>query len=61
VVSVARGYLGKAFSNLWMMLMHWRVVGPSAVPGLTLNDTKAPRLAYAIPIAIGLVCTLWRH
>ena len=23
--------------------------------------TGVPRLAFAIPIAIGLVCTLWRH
>jgi prepilin peptidase CpaA len=61
-VSLSRGYLGQAFSNIWMMLMHWRVAGPSEVPGLTLGDAPtAPRLAYAIPIAIGVLCTLWRN
>jgi prepilin peptidase CpaA len=60
-VAMSRGYLGRAFANLWLMLMHWRVAGPSPVPGLTLRDTRAPRLAYAIPIAIGVLCTLWRH
>ena len=47
--------------NIWLMLMHWRVVGPRPVPGLTLRDGRAPRLAYAIPIAVGALCTLWRH
>ena len=61
IVALARGYLSTAFSNVWLMLMHWRISGPSRVPGITLNDSKSPRLAYAIPIAIGLVCTLWRH
>ena len=61
IVALARGYLSTAFSNVWLMLMHWRISGPSRVPGVTLNDSKSPRLAYAIPIAIGLVCTLWRH
>lgn len=59
IVSAAGGYLRQAFSNIWLMLMHWRVAGPRPVPGLTLGDTTSPRLAYAIPIAIGAVCTLW--
>jgi len=60
-VALVRGYLSTALSNVWLMLMHWRVEGLKPVPGVTLNDSKSPRLAYAIPIAIGLVCTLWRH
>ena len=36
-----------------------RGLGP--VTGLTLKDTQAPKLAFAIPITIGAVCTLWRH
>jgi prepilin peptidase CpaA len=60
-VALARGYLSTALSNVWLMLMHWRVEGLSPVPGVTLKDSKSPRLAYAIPIAIGLLCTLWRH
>lgn len=60
-LAVGRGYLRQAFSNMWLMLMHWRVAGPGPVPGLTLRDGRAPRLAYAIPIAMGALCTLWRH
>jgi len=60
-VAIARGYLRTAFSNLWVMLMHWRVQGLEPVPGLTLKDTTSPRLAYAIPITIGALCTLWRR
>jgi prepilin peptidase CpaA len=61
VVAVVRGYLRQALSNMWLMLMHWRVAGPTPVPGLTLQDGRAPRLAYAIPIAAGALLTLWRH
>lgn len=61
VVALARGYLSTALSNIWLVLMHWRVQGLTQVPGVTLNDSQSPRLAYAIPIGIGLVCTLWRH
>jgi prepilin peptidase CpaA len=60
-VAVVHGYARQAMANIWLMLMHWRVVGPRPVPGLTLRDGRAPRLAYAIPIAVGALCTLWRH
>ena len=61
VYSVMRGYGRQALSNIWLMLTHWRVVGLRPVPGLTLRDGRAPRLAYAIPIAVGVLCTLWLH
>ena len=61
LVALLRGYARQALSNLWLMLMHWRLVGLRPVPGLTLRDGQAPRLAYAIPIAVGALCTLWRH
>lgn len=60
-VATVHGYMRQAFTNIWLMLMHWRVAGPKPVPGLTLRDGRAPRLAYAIPIAVGALCTLWRH
>jgi prepilin peptidase CpaA len=60
-VALAHGYMRAAGSNLWLMVMHWRTQGLSPVPGLTLKDSKSPRLAYAIPITIGVVCTLWRR
>jgi prepilin peptidase CpaA len=60
-VAIVRGYLRTAISNLWVMLMHWRTQGLGPVPGLTLKDSNSPRLAYAIPISIGVLCTLWRR
>jgi prepilin peptidase CpaA len=60
-VSLSHGYLRQALVNVWLMLMHWRIAGPRPMPGLTLRDAGAPRLAYAIPIAIGVLCTLWRR
>jgi prepilin peptidase CpaA len=60
VISLYHGYLRQAGSNIWFMLMHWRAAGVQPIPGLTLRDARAPRLPYAVPIAIGLVCTLWR-
>jgi prepilin peptidase CpaA len=58
-VALGYGYLRKAFSNLYVLLMHWRVAGVRPLPALTLQGAKGPRLAYAFPIAIGTVVTLW--
>ena len=60
VVALAYGYLGQALSNLYLLLTHWRVVGVRPLEQITLHGTKGPRLAYAVPIAIGTVVTLWR-
>jgi prepilin peptidase CpaA len=60
-VAIATGYVRQAAANLWVMLVHWRTVGLSPVPGVTLGESSAPRLAYALPIAIGVLCTLWRR
>ena len=61
VVALTHGYLRQALSNVWLMLVHWRIFGFRPIAGFTLRDTGAPRLAYAIPIMIGAVCTLWRR
>ncbi|AMY12263.1 Flp pilus assembly protein, protease CpaA [Luteitalea pratensis] len=53
------GVLRRTLGHLSLMLTHWRVVGPGPVAGLTLEDSRSLRLAYAIPIACGLVLTLW--
>ena len=60
VVALGYGYLRHAFSNLYLLLLHWRVVGVRPLEQVTLQGTKGPRLAYAIPIAIGTVVTIWR-
>lgn len=59
VVALAHGYLRKALTNIYLVLMHWRVAGVKPLPEVTLEATRGPRLAYAFPIAIGTVVTLW--
>jgi prepilin peptidase CpaA len=59
VVAFAYGYLKTAYRNVWMLLTHWRVMGVRPLEDMTLTGTRGPRLAYAVPIAIGTVVTLW--
>ena len=59
VVAGFAGYLGQAFTNLWCLLMYWRIEGPRPAPELTLSSHKGPRLAYAVPVFAGLMVTLW--
>ncbi len=59
VVMLATGYTRQAFRNLWALLTFWRVVGLQPHPGVSLDSAGSPRLPYALPIAAGLVLTLW--
>jgi prepilin peptidase CpaA len=59
LVALAYGYLKTALANLYVLLMHWRVAGVQPLPAVSLEQAHAPRLAYAFPIAIGTVVTLW--
>ena len=61
VVAAYRGYLWTALKNLWLLLVHWRVVGVRPLKGLTLDGGSGPRLAYAVPIFVGIVVTTWLH
>jgi len=58
VVALAYGYLRKALTNIYLLLAHWRVMGVSPLPAITLEQASGPRLAYAFPIALGTVVTL---
>lgn len=59
IVSLARGYLGTALSNIRKMVAYWMTVGPRPYAGLTLESGTAVRLPYAVPILIGTVIALW--
>ena len=59
VVAGWAGYLRRAFSNLRLLLTHWAIVGIQPLPALTLQGAHGPRLAYALPIAAGVLVTLW--
>ena len=58
-VAVARGYVVEACRNLLALVAVWRTVGPSPVPQMTLRESHAPRLAYAVPIGVGAVAAIW--
>jgi prepilin peptidase CpaA len=61
LLAVTSGYGRQAFRNLWLLLAHWRVAGVRPLDELTLERSTGPRLAYAVPVALGLACTLaWR-
>jgi len=57
-VAAAHGYHRTAVRNVLALIGFWRVAGVRPLPELSLEGT-APRLAYAVPIAIGTVVTLW--
>jgi prepilin peptidase CpaA len=59
LVSALRGYLKQSFTNLWCLLMFWKVSGVQPMPGLTLRTASGPRLPYAVPIAVGALVTVW--
>ena len=59
VIGGMHGYLGKAFSNIWGLLGVWRTAGIQPLPGLTIEDSVGPRLAYGVAIAAGTMATIW--
>jgi len=59
VVALCRGYLMTALRNVAAVIYHWCLVGPRPLAAMTLENSTAPRLAYALPIFCGTVVTLW--
>jgi prepilin peptidase CpaA len=59
VVALSRGYLRVALANILDMLRYWRASGLRPVPNFTLDTAQAPRLAYALPMFVGVLVTLW--
>jgi prepilin peptidase CpaA len=58
-VSLARGYLMTALRNVWSLLTYWALVGPRPMPSLTLDQGHGPRLAFAVPMWVGTMVTIW--
>jgi prepilin peptidase CpaA len=58
-VALWRGYLREAMRNIFAMVSVWRTVGPAPIPEMTLRDGTAPRIAYALPIAVGALVAMW--
>jgi prepilin peptidase CpaA len=59
IVAAMRGYLSQALSNVWLLLSHWRVAGFGPLHEVSLEGSRGPRLAYAIPIFVGTLITVW--
>ena len=58
-VAVTKGYLFQAVGNVGVMLAYWRLNGVRPLPEMTLEHSRGPRLAYAVPILAGTMVTLW--
>jgi prepilin peptidase CpaA len=58
-VALARGYTRRMLSNLWHLIVFWRIVGIRPAPHLTLQTGHSPRLPYALPITVGVLVALW--
>jgi prepilin peptidase CpaA len=58
-VALSKGYLRTALANISRMFSYWSTAGFKAVPGLTLESSTSPRVAFAIPILVGTMVTLW--
>jgi prepilin peptidase CpaA len=59
VIALAHGYAAQALRNVWLLLTHWRVSGIKPLDSLTLDKGTGPRLAYAVPLMVGLMVALW--
>jgi len=59
VVALLRGYLTTALRNVWGVLCYWRVAGVQPVDEMTLGGGTGPRVAYALPIAVGTLIAWW--
>ena len=59
VVAAFCGYLKQLYTNLFGLLMYWRIAGIRPVPELMLSSQQGPRLAAAVPVLAGLMVTLW--
>jgi prepilin peptidase CpaA len=61
VASLASGYIRQAFSNVWLLMMHWRVAGLTPLPEMTIHHGTGPKLAYGVAILAGSMVTVWMH
>ena len=59
VVALWHRRLRTSVGNVGMLLWYWRSVGVKPLPELTLEASRGPRLAYAIPILAGVVLRMW--
>ena len=61
VMAFRNGYLRTALRNISGLVRFWWMFGLRPMPAVTLENSAAPKLAYAIPIFVGTVVTLWQR
>jgi prepilin peptidase CpaA len=61
IVMLARGHFWKGLQNIRTLLTFWMISGIKPLPSVSLDDPHAVRLPYAVPIAVGLMVTLWQR
>jgi prepilin peptidase CpaA len=60
-LAIQHGYLRALCRNLSNLFRFWWLAGPRPMPSLTLEQGTGPRLAFAVPMFVGALVTLWRH
>ena len=58
-MALRAGYLRTALRNIGGLARFWWMFGLRPMPAVTLENSAAPKLAYAIPIFVGTVMTIW--
>ena len=61
VLVMRRRKLATTFRNLWLLICHFRVAGLKPMAELSLDNKNTVRLPYGLPIAAGVILTLWLH
>jgi prepilin peptidase CpaA len=60
-MALRSGYLKTALRNIGGLARFWWMFGFRPMPAVTLENSAAPKLAYAIPIFVGTLVTLWQR
>lgn len=59
VAAISTGYTRQALNNIWLLLMHWKLMGLRPLPEMTIHHGSGPKLAYGIAILAGTMVTIW--
>jgi prepilin peptidase CpaA len=59
IVALRHNYLGTAIKNVGALAKFWWLFGIRPMSTLTLERGNGPRLAYAIPVFLGMVMAIW--
>ena len=60
-MAMRHNYLGTAFKNIGSLARFWWYCGVRPLRRVSLESSTAPRLAYAVPMFLGMVIALWLH